>query len=126
VTYKAEVDDVRESPALRVAELGVERGFAVRLCDPHVKADTPGLPAPLLPLEQALRDAEVVVLLVDHRAFQELDVDLVAALVTGKRVLDARNSLDRATWQARGFEVSVLGSGATAARAPNRIERARA
>jgi UDP-N-acetyl-D-mannosaminuronic acid dehydrogenase len=126
VTYKAEVDDVRESPALRVAELAVERGFAVRLCDPHVKADTPGLPAPLLPLEQALRDAEVVVLLVDHRAFQELDVDLVAALVSGKRVLDARNSLDRATWQARGFEVSLLGSGATAARAPNRIERARA
>src|SRR5216684_502357 len=105
VTYKAEVDDVRESPALRVAELVVERGFAVRLCDPHVKADTPGLPAPLLPLEQALRDAEAVVLLVDHRAFQELDVDLVAALVSGKRVLDARNSLDRATWQARGFEV---------------------
>src|SRR5216683_2761050 len=76
VTYKAEIDDVRESPALRVAELAVEQGFAVRLCDPHVKADTPGLPAPLLPLEQALRDAEAVVLLVDHRAFKELDVDL--------------------------------------------------
>ena len=58
VTYKAEVDDIRESPALRVAELAVERGYAVRLCDPHVKADTPGLPAPLLPLEHALRDAE--------------------------------------------------------------------
>src|ERR1700682_1495407 len=85
VTYKAEVDDVRESPAMRVAELAVERGYAVRLCDPHVKADTQGLPAPLLPLEQALRDVEAVVLLVDHRSFQELDVDLVAALVSGKR-----------------------------------------
>jgi UDP-N-acetyl-D-mannosaminuronate dehydrogenase len=95
------------------------------LCDPHVKADTRGLPAPLLPLEQALRDAEAVVLLVDHRAFQELDVDLVAALVSGKRVLDARNSLDRATWQARGFEVSVLGSGATSAIA-QKTDRARA
>src|SRR6266567_703280 len=72
VTYKAEVDDIRESPAVRVAELAVEHGYAIRLCDPHVKADTPGLPAPLLPLEQALRDAEAVVLLVDHRAFQEL------------------------------------------------------
>ncbi len=125
VTYKAEVDDVRESPALRVAELAVERGFAVRLCDPHVKADTQFLPAPLLPLEQALRDAEAVVLLVDHRAFQELDVDLVAALVSGKRVLDARNSLDRATWQARGFEVILLGSGANSAGA-KKTERARA
>ena len=129
VTYKAEVDDVRESPALRVAELAVERGYAVRLCDPHVKADTPGLPAPLLPLEQALRDVEAVVLLVDHRAFQELDVDLVAALVNGKRMLDARNALDRASWQARGFEVSLLGSGgppAGAGTSGQRTERARA
>src|SRR6266852_163829 len=126
VTYKAEVDDIRESPALRVAELAVERGFTVRLCDPHVKPDVPGLPAPLLPLEQALRDAEAVVLLVDHRAFQELDVDLVAALVSGKRVLDARNSLDRASWQARGFEVSLLGSGASPVHAGKRTERARA
>src|ERR1700686_1991043 len=37
VTYKAEVDDIRESPALPIAELAVERGYAVRLCDPHVK-----------------------------------------------------------------------------------------
>jgi UDP-N-acetyl-D-mannosaminuronic acid dehydrogenase len=111
VTYKAEVDDVRESPALRVAELAVEQGYTVRLCDPHVKADTPGLPAELLPIEHALRDAEVVMLLVDHHAFQELDLDLVAALVSGKRVLDTRNALDRVAWQAHGFEVSVLGAG---------------
>jgi UDP-N-acetyl-D-mannosaminuronic acid dehydrogenase len=111
ITYKAEVDDIRESPALRVAELAAERGYTVRLCDPHVKAQTAGLPAPLLPVEQALRDAEAIVLLVDHRAFQELDVDLAAALVSSKRVLDARHALDRAAWQARGFEVSVLGAG---------------
>ncbi|MGI9148952.1 MAG: nucleotide sugar dehydrogenase [Chloroflexota bacterium] len=111
VTYKAEVDDVRESPALRVAELAAERGYSVRLCDPHVKAHTTGLPGPILPFEQALRDAEAIVLLVDHRAFKELDVDLAAALVGSKRVLDARGALDRPVWQARGFEVSVLGAG---------------
>src|ERR1700716_4265416 len=103
VTYKAEVDDIRESPALRVAELAVEHGYDVRLCDPHVKAETPGLPAPLLPLEQALRDAEAVVLLVDHRAFQELDVDLVAALGRGQRVLAAGNSLENASRRGRRF-----------------------
>ena len=111
VTYKAEVDDVRESPALRVAELAVERGYAVRLCDPHVRPDAPGLPAPLLPIEQALRDAEAVVLLVDHRAFRDLDVDLAASLMSRKQVLDARNALDRQLWRSRGFEVSALGAG---------------
>jgi UDP-N-acetyl-D-mannosaminuronic acid dehydrogenase len=106
------IDDVRESPALRVAELAVELGYEVRLCDPHVRLDWPGrLPAPLLTIEQALRDAEAVVLLVDHRAFQELDPDLVAALVSHKRILDTRNALDRSAWRARGFDVTVLGVG---------------
>jgi UDP-N-acetyl-D-mannosaminuronic acid dehydrogenase len=122
MTYKAEVDDIRESPAVRVAELAVERGYDVRLCDPHVRPDAPGLPAPLLPLEQALRDAHAVVLLVDHRIFQELDLDLVGALVDRKLVLDARNALDRKSWQAHGFVVSTLGAGAAA----RRSERTRA
>ncbi len=110
VTYKAEVDDVRESPALRVAELAVERGYHVRLCDPHVAPGARGLPAPVLPIEQAVRDVDAVVLLVDHAAFRELDVDLVAALVRRKKVFDARNALDIAAWQSRGFSTTVLGT----------------
>jgi UDP-N-acetyl-D-mannosaminuronic acid dehydrogenase len=125
VTYKAEVDDIRESPALRVAELAVERGYAVRLCDPHVHADTAGLPAPVLPIEQALRDAQALVLLVDHRAFHDIDIDLAAALVSGKRVLDARNALDRAAWEQRGFEVNVLGTRASVA-VDHRVKTGRA
>jgi UDP-N-acetyl-D-mannosaminuronic acid dehydrogenase len=110
VTYKAEVDDIRESPALRVAELAVERGYSVRLCDPHVRPETPGLPAPLLPLDRAVRDAQAVVVLVDHRAFRELDAAHIGGLVASRRVLDARNVLDRAAWQSHGFELSVLGA----------------
>jgi UDP-N-acetyl-D-mannosaminuronate dehydrogenase len=110
VSYKAGVDDIRESPALRVAELAVARGYDVRLCDPHVKPETAGLPAPLVAIEQALRDADAIVLLVDHPGFQELDVDLAAALVGHKRVLDARNALDHAAWRARGFDVRILGA----------------
>ena len=112
VTYKADIEDIRESPALRVAELTVEHGYQVRLCDPHVKPEaTPELPAPLLPVEQAVRDAEAIVVLVDHAAFKQLDLDLLAALVSRRRVLDTRGALDRSAWRAHGFEVAVLGSG---------------
>jgi UDP-N-acetyl-D-mannosaminuronic acid dehydrogenase len=109
LTYKADIDDIRESPAVRIAELACDRGYAVRLCDPHVTSG--GLPAPLLTLEQAVRDAHLVALLVDHRAFQDLDLDLIAALVTRKQLFDARNALDLAAWQARGFRTVVLGAG---------------
>ena len=110
LTYKANVDDIRESPALRVAELAVERGYTVRLCDPYLRTDTPGLPARLLPIEQAVRDVEAIVLLVDHTTFAELDLDLVSALVRSRRVLDTRGALDRQAWAAHGFVVRVLGA----------------
>ena len=106
--------------------MAVEAGYAVRLCDPHVRPDTPGLPAPLLPLPQALRDARAILLLVDHRAFHDLDVDLAASLVSGKRVLDARNALEREAWQSRGFEVSVLGATFDGVARPGRPAGARA
>lgn len=110
VTFKADVDDVRESPALRVAERAVERGYDVRLCDPHAAPGADALPAPLLPVEQALRDADAVVLLVDHAAFSNLDPHLAGALVARKRLLDTRGALDAQAWEAAGFEVARLGS----------------
>jgi UDP-N-acetyl-D-mannosaminuronic acid dehydrogenase len=109
VTYKSEVDDIRESPALRVAELAVAQGYDVRLCDPHLGPDTSGLLAPLLPIEQAVRDAQAIALLVDHKAFVDLDLDLIGALVGAKRVFDARGVVDRNAWERRGFVVHTLG-----------------
>jgi UDP-N-acetyl-D-mannosaminuronic acid dehydrogenase len=113
VTYKADVDDIRESPSLRIAELAVERGYDVRVCDPHLGiVDAARLPAPLLPLERAVRDADALVLLVDHATFlKQLDLDLLAALVKRKLVFDARGALDVAAWEEHGFTVEVLGTG---------------
>jgi UDP-N-acetyl-D-mannosaminuronate dehydrogenase len=99
----------------------VQRGYDVRLCDPHaaLASERVQLPAPLLPLEQAVRDAELVALLVDHAAFKDVDIDLVAALVSSKQLFDARDALDHAAWRERGFLTHVLGtsSGAAAVRA---------
>jgi UDP-N-acetyl-D-mannosaminuronic acid dehydrogenase len=111
VTYKADVDDPRESAALKVAARAVACGYEVRLCDPHVNPDIADLPAPLLPLDQAVRDAAAVVILVSHAVFKTLDPDLVGALVRHKRVLDACHGLDAAGWAARGFKLAVLGNG---------------
>jgi UDP-N-acetyl-D-mannosaminuronic acid dehydrogenase len=114
VTYKAEVDDIRESPALEVARQAVQAGYDVRLCDPHVTPGAPELPAKVVPIEQAFSGAEAVVLLVDHTVFADLDIDLVAALVGRKQLLDTRGVMDRPVWTARGFSVRVLGDAAPA------------
>jgi UDP-N-acetyl-D-glucosamine dehydrogenase len=72
VSYKGGVGDIRESPALRIIEVLAARGGQIRYHDPYV----PSLPEFELqntPLQDAIQDADAVVLVtahpdVDHQA----------------------------------------------------------
>jgi UDP-N-acetyl-D-mannosaminuronic acid dehydrogenase len=74
LTFKPDIDDLRESPALEIAARLMARGDAeLRLVEPNI-AQLPaklggGAPAPL---DVALADADVVVVLVAHREFADL------------------------------------------------------
>lgn len=66
LTYKANIDDLRESPALRVAYMLQAAGVRVRACEPHVER-VPDIE--LFPLAEAILNADCIVLLVDHSEF---------------------------------------------------------
>jgi UDP-N-acetyl-D-mannosaminuronic acid dehydrogenase len=92
LSFKADVDDLRESPALEVAR-GVAAGHrgAVLVVEPHIDSLPPALRAPnveLVDLETALTRASFVALLVDHAPFRALDPVRLA----GKGVLDTRGA----------------------------------
>ena len=73
VSYKAGVGDLRESPALKIVRILRERGGDVVYSDPHV-AELPDHGLSSEPLEEALRGADVAVIVTAH---PELDVELV-------------------------------------------------
>ena len=111
LAYKPDVDDLRESPAIEVARLLAEGGARVASFEPFaLAARVPGC-TPADSLEAALRQAEAVILRVDHRAFVELDPVSVAKAMTGRVAIDTRGRWDRRRWTAAGFEVHVLGAG---------------
>ena len=85
LAYKADVDDTRESPAIKVVELLRAEGFEVRAYDPHVPMGT--VPEQVDSLEAALNGADVVVILTDHVEFRELEL-------LGYVVVDTRNVID--------------------------------
>ncbi|WP_323096025.1 nucleotide sugar dehydrogenase [Intrasporangium sp. YIM S08009] len=91
VTYKADIADQRESPAVPLARRLLEHGADVVFHDPHVtRWDEVGADVPRVAdadLEDAVADADAVVLLQRHRGY---DVDRLAAL--SKRFLDTRGS----------------------------------
>jgi UDP-N-acetyl-D-mannosaminuronic acid dehydrogenase len=80
LAYKPDVDDLRESPALRVYEaLRAALGeFKVLAVEPNVSS-TPALPT--VPLHEALGRADVVVALVAHRPFRAIDPEALKAKV---------------------------------------------
>jgi UDP-N-acetyl-D-glucosamine dehydrogenase len=87
VAYKKDIDDVRESPALDILELLRTKGAQVRYHDPHVPtilhnghgfASEPDL-------NQALRDADCVVIVTDHSIYDWAAVARQARLIVDTR-----------------------------------------
>ncbi len=111
LSYKPDVDDLRESPAIEVARLLVEAGCQVRAFEPcKPEAVIEGL-ASVATLEAALSEAEVLVLLVGHRVFRGLDPHAVAEMTQARVVVDTINGWAGEDWQAAGFKVYRLGVG---------------
>ncbi|MGB0683770.1 MAG: UDP-N-acetyl-D-mannosamine dehydrogenase [Magnetovibrionaceae bacterium] len=90
LSYKADIDDLRESPAVDVCAHLAKAGRDLMVVEPHTEAlpeeITQAGPASLVSLEEALETASIIVLLVDHGIFRALD----RRLLEGKTVLDTR------------------------------------
>jgi UDP-N-acetyl-D-glucosamine dehydrogenase len=88
VAYKRDIDDMRESPALDVMLLLQRRGGIVTYSDPHVpRLRLEGLDTESLP-ESAAADADCVVIITDHAAF-----DYPGLVQRSRLIVDTRNAL---------------------------------
>ena len=91
LAFKANVDDLRESPAVEITAALAAAGLPVLAVEPHVRVLPPSLAgkAKLVSLEEAMAAANVIVLLVDHRAFGSLTL----ASFVGKALIDTRGQI---------------------------------
>ncbi len=111
LAYKADVDDLRESPAIAVSAHLASRGARVRTYEPFALEQPATVCQPARSLMDALKDAEAIILLVDHRQFRELDPDEIARLMPGRLAFDTRGIWDRDAWGQAGFQLRILGAG---------------
>jgi UDP-N-acetyl-D-mannosaminuronic acid dehydrogenase len=89
LAFKPDIDDLRESPALSIAKQISLIGFdKVLLVEPNISQTPKGLQsnAKLTSLDEALKIADIVVLLVDHIQFKTMDLNLLS----GKQIVDTR------------------------------------
>ena len=110
--FKPNSDDVRDSPALAVAGQLSLAGASVRVYDPQAM-DNARKVFPTLDyassLEDALRNAELVILATEWQEFKEMEPGWVAGVVDKQKLIDGRNVLPAEAWQAAGWEIQALG-----------------
>ncbi|WP_426978950.1 UDP-glucose dehydrogenase family protein [Pseudarthrobacter sp. O4] len=110
--FKPNSDDVRDSPALCVANALQSQGANVRVHDPeaveNARASYPGLNY-TTEVDKAFEGAQLTVHLTEWQEYRQLDLAHLSTLVTSPCILDARNTLDIDHWRAAGWTVRAMG-----------------
>lgn len=104
--FKANSDDVRDSPALVIADALFEHGAEVVVHDPkantNAKARYPHLTY-VDDVAQGAAGADIVLHLTAWNEYQNLDPAQLGGLVKNRLIIDGRNALSATKWQAGGW-----------------------
>jgi len=112
LTFKARTDDLRDSPSIEIIRLLLDRGATVRAFDPSSPSPDDSRLAGIDVVEDpyaAAEGAAVLAVLTEWDEFKWLDFDKVGDVMAARRVVDARNLIDRTTLVRRGFEYRGIG-----------------
>ncbi|EPY2277489.1 nucleotide sugar dehydrogenase [Clostridium sporogenes] len=105
ITYKPNIDDMRESPIVELIELLEEKSYDISIFDPYVK-EYKYLEKDI---KTACTNSDLVVLAVNHNEFKMLPLKDMKSKMRGNFILDTRNYLDRKLVEDNGFNYELLG-----------------
>ena len=112
LAFKANTDDVRESPAVKVTRMLLKRGAQVTAFDPramdNARRELSGAGFAESAYEVA-RGADILVLLTEWDEFKWLDYERVRELMARPLIVDARNCLDPGVLRKLGFTYEGIG-----------------
>ncbi|MEM3974821.1 MAG: UDP-glucose/GDP-mannose dehydrogenase family protein, partial [Ignisphaera sp.] len=107
--YKGGVDDVRESPARVVVVELAKRFKEVVVHDPYTRESFGAKYSENL--EEAVKDADVIVVVTDHPEFKHLDLDKLSRLVRRRIIVDGRRVFEPSKAISAGFRYYGVGYG---------------
>lgn len=107
VTYKPNIDDVRESPIMHLVSMLKDKNVNVKICDPHAGEKVENN----FDIYDAPKDADIVVLGVNHNEFGNIDFAKLTAGMKAKNILDTRNYWSASDVETAGAKYYLLGDG---------------
>ena len=111
LSFKPNTNDLREAPALAIAQILIKQGAAIRAYDPVALEEATRTVNGLVPCRDAYHAAEgsdALILMTEWNQFRNLDFERLKALVRKPVLFDLRNVYEPAKVAASGFlHVSV-------------------
>ncbi len=111
LAFKADVDDLRESPAVEITTTLAHAGALVSCYEPYKPDVAIAGVTCANSLEGVLQNADGLVLLVGHREFKTLDPQKAREMTPARWAVDTVGAWDRAAWTTAGFQLARLGDG---------------
>lgn len=105
ITYKANIDDIRESPIIKLIDLLLENNYTVKVFDPFVK----DFYLNENNIISACKESDLLILGVNHDCFKILPLDEIKKEMRGNLMLDTRNYLNKEEIERKGFVYRLLG-----------------
>jgi UDPglucose 6-dehydrogenase len=112
LAFKPNTDDMRDAPAIDIAQALTAAGATVRAYDP-VAMD---VAAPILPAVQMFKDpyemakgCDALVVVTDWNEFKQLDLEKIKTLLKTPIVMDGRNIYDPNRMREMGFKYRAIG-----------------
>ena len=106
ITYKANTDDMRESPIIKLIDKLLKNNYNVKVFDPYIKDFQINCQSIL----EACKDSDLLILGVNHDYFKNLPLDEIKTTMKGNLILAPRNFLDKEEVEKSGFIYKLLGS----------------
>jgi UDP-N-acetyl-D-mannosaminuronic acid dehydrogenase len=100
VSYKENIGDTRESPALPIIKELKAKGIEVAIYDPlaeNFKYESSDL-------EESLKNSDMIILLAGHKKYRDLDLGYIGKLMRTKNIFDTRDFFDKKEVTGYGFK----------------------
>lgn len=105
LAFKANTDDVRESPSIAIIDRLIGRGASVIAYDPEVRSLTNRTKIEVVDeISKTLVDSDLIMVLTEWSEFIEIEPNSIKKISKPKKIIDARGILSKRDWLNAGFE----------------------
>ena len=111
LAFKANTDDIRESPAKKALEMLIEKGVHIKAYDPaameNMRQLFPDITYCNSPYD-AVTDADAIIIMTEWDEFKQMDIVRVSSLVNQRIIVDTRNILNPSILKQLGFTCDTI------------------